>query len=199
MGRVLVACEFSGIVRDEFLSLGHDAVSCDLLASERPGPHILGDVREHLGDGWDLMVAFPPCTHLAVSGARWFKDKSQLQHEALEFVRVLMCAPMPSIAIENPVGVISTHIRRPDQTIQPWQFGHGESKRTCLWLKNLPRLRPTQLVDGEVPRVHRLPPSPDRWKERSRTYPGIARAMAKQWGAWIEQCDCGAKLSVEGL
>lgn len=181
--RVLVACEFSGAVRDAFLALGHDAVSCDLLPSESDGPHMQGDVLSIITDpGWDLMVAHPPCTHLAVSGARWFKDKQQEQAEALDFVRALLEAPIPRIALENPVSVISSRIRKPDQIIQPWQFGHGEVKATCLWLKNLPPLVPTDIVDGRVARVHRTPPGPDRWKERSRTLVGIASAMAAQWG-----------------
>ena len=180
--RVLVACEFSGIVRDAFIAAGHDAVSCDLLPSERPGPHVQGDVRELLGDGWDLMVAFPPCTHLAVSGAKWFKFKRDLQAEALDFVRLLMGAPIPRIAVENPVSVISSQIRKPDQIVQPWMFGDGVQKTTCLWLTNLPRLVPTDIVKGREQKVWREPPSPDRWKIRSRTYLGFARAMATQWG-----------------
>src|SRR5690606_15331031 len=180
--KVLVACEFSGIVRDAFLERGHDAISCDLLPTEREGPHYQGDVRDILHDGWDLMVAHPPCTHLAVSGARWFKDKQQEQEEALAFVRTLMDAPIPRIAVENPVSVISSRIRKPDQIIQPWMFGHGETKKTCLWLTNLPPLVPTDIVEGREARVHRMPPGPDRWKERSRFYPGIAAAMADQWG-----------------
>lgn len=180
--RVLVACEFSGTVRDAFRALGHDAWSCDLLQTDVDGPHIMGDVREVLGDGWDLMVAHPPCTHLAVSGARWFRDKAQEQADALEFVRVLMSAPIPRIAIENPVSVISSRIRKPDQVIQPWMFGHGETKATCLWLKGLPKLVPTKMVEGREQRVHRLPPGPDRWKLRSVTFKGIAEAMASQWG-----------------
>jgi len=180
--RVLVACEFSGVVRDAFTARGHYALSCDLLPSERPGEHILGDVRDILSDGWDMMIAHPPCTHLAVSGARWFKYKQQEQQEALEFVKELMAAPIPKICIENPISIISTRIRKPDQIIHPWQFGHGETKATCLWLKNLPKLIPTDIVDGREQRIHNMPPGPDRWRERSRTFPGIARAMAKQWG-----------------
>lgn len=180
--RVLVACEFSGVVRDAFLAAGHDAVSCDLLPSERPGPHVQGDVRAILGQGWDLLIAHPPCQHLAVSGARWFKDKLQEQAEALAFVRLLMAAPVPRIAVENPVSIISSRIRKPDQIVQPWQFGHGETKATCLWLKGLPKLVPTEVVEGRVARVHRASPGPDRWKDRSRTYAGIAAAMAAQWG-----------------
>lgn len=179
--RVLIACEFSGTVRDAFLRRGHDAMSCDLLPTEVPGPHYQGDVLTILGDWWDLMIAHPPCTHLAVSGSRWFKDKAQEQADALEFVRRLMDAPIPRIAVENPISVISSRIRKPDQILQPWQFGHGETKATCLWLKNLPNLVPTDIVAGREARVHRMPPGPDRWKERSRTYVGIAAAMAEQW------------------
>lgn len=182
MMRVLVACEYSGRVRDAFRALGHDAISCDLLPTETDGPHYQGDVRDILHDGWDLMVAHPPCTHLAVSGARWFKDKVTEQAEALDFVRLLLDAPIPRIALENPVSIISSEIRKPDQVIQPWQFGHGETKATCLWLKGLPKLVPTNIVDGREARVHRMPPGPARWKERSRTYQGVAFAMAEQWG-----------------
>lgn len=181
--RVLVACEFSGVVRDAFAALGHEAMSCDLLPSETPGPHYRGDVRDVLGAGWDLMVCHPPCTHLAVSGARWFKDKRDQQELALYFVRLLLNAPIPRIALENPVSIISSRIRKPDQVIQPWQFGHGEVKATCLWLRNLPKLVPTKIVEGREARVHRMPPGPDRWKERSRTFSGIAQAMADQWSA----------------
>jgi len=180
--RVLVACEYSGTVRDAFIARGHDALSCDLLPTEKPGPHYQGSVLDILGDGWDLMVCHPPCTHLAVSGARWFKDKQQEQQEALQFVRTLLDAPIPRIALENPVSIISSRIRKPDQIIQPWQYGHGETKATCLWLKGLQPLTPTNIVDGRENRVHRMAPSPTRWKERSRTYPGIAAAMASQWG-----------------
>jgi site-specific DNA-cytosine methylase len=179
--RVLVACEFSGIVRDAFIKRGHDAVSCDLLPTERPGSHIQDDVLKHL-EGWDLIIAHPPCTHLAVSGARWFKEKVKEQAEAIEFVRLLMEAPCNRIAIENPVSVISSKIRKPDQIIQPWQFGHGETKATCLWLKGLPLLKPTNIVSGRDNRIFKMPPSPDRWRERSRTFHGVADAMAAQWG-----------------
>jgi len=179
---VLIACEFSGIVREAFKAKGHDALSCDLLPSEIPGNHYQGDVRDIIDNGFDLMIAHPPCTHLAVSGARWFKDKKVEQKEALDFVRFLMDANIPKIAIENPISIISSHIRKPDQIIQPWQFGHGETKKTCLWLKNLPLLQPTNIVDGRKDRIHKLPPSETRWKERSRTYKGIAQAMADQWG-----------------
>lgn len=180
--RVLVACEFSGVVRDAFLRRGHDAWSCDLLPTESPGPHIQGDVLDVLDGGWDLMIAHPPCTHLAVSGARWFKDKVVEQKLALDFVRALLEADIDRIALENPVSIISSKIRKPDQIIQPWQFGHGETKATCLWLKGVSPLRETNVVDGRAARVHRLPPGPDRWKERSRTFHGIAAAMAEQWG-----------------
>jgi site-specific DNA-cytosine methylase len=190
--RVLIACEFSGVVRDAFAALGHDAWSCDLLPTDSPGKHYEGDVRDILGKGWDLMVAHPPCTHLAVSGARWFADKKEEQAEALEFVRLLLNAPIQKIALENPVGIISTKVRKPDQIIQPYQFGHEATKTTCLWLKNLTKLEPTQLVEkGErhvtksgksLPKWYNLPPSQDRWKIRSATFPGIAAAMATQWG-----------------
>lgn len=180
--KVLVACEFSGIVRDAFRDAGHNAISCDLLPSEIPGNHYQGDVRDIIDNGFDLMIAHPPCTHLAVSGARWFKDKKVEQKGALDFVRFLMDTNIPKIAIENPISIISSHIRKPDQIIQPWQFGHGETKATCLWLKNLPKLQPTNVVEGRTARVHKLPPSATRWKERSRTFEGIAHAMAEQWG-----------------
>jgi hypothetical protein len=180
--RVLVACEFSGVVRDAFIRAGHEAMSCDLLPTEVPGPHYQGYVRDVLDDGWDIGVMHPPCTHLAVSGARYFYRKQAEQAEALEFVRLLLDAPIPRIALENPVSIISSRIRKPDQIIQPWQFGHGETKATCLWLKGLPPLTPTNIVEGREQRVHRMPPGPDRWRERSRTFLGIAEAMADQWG-----------------
>jgi site-specific DNA-cytosine methylase len=182
--RVLVACEYSGRVRDAFIANGHDAMSCDLLPTDSPGPHYQGDVRDILNDGWDLMIAHPPCTHLAVSGARHFAAKiaDGRQKAALDFVIWLMNAPIDKIAIENPISVISSKIRKPDQIIQPWQFGHGETKATCLWLKNLPKLTATDVVDGREARVHKMPPSEDRWKLRSTTYQGIANAMADQWG-----------------
>ena len=185
--KVLVACEFSGIVRDAFIKLGHDAMSCDILPTERPGPHYHGDVFDIIRDGWDLMIAHPPCTHLAVSGARHFAEKiaDGRQAEALEFVRRLFDADVPRIALENPVSIISSRFRKPEQIIQPWQFGHGETKATCLWLKNLPRLVPTNIVDGREAKVHRMPPSPTRWRDRSRTFQGIASAMADQWGAFV--------------
>ena len=180
--KVLVACEFSGVVRDAFRRLGHDAWSCDLLSTDADGPHIVGDVLAVLHDGWDMMIAHPPCTFLAVSGARWFKDRMPQQQQAIGFVRMLLDAPIEKIAIENPIGVLSTRVRKPCQIIQPWQFGHGETKATCLWLKNLPKLVPTKVVDGRAAKVHRMPPSKDRWKKRSITYSGIAKAMAEQWG-----------------
>lgn len=188
---VLVACEFSGIVREAFRARGHNAWSCDLLPSEKPGSHHTGDVltfirrTPYLFDPlihWDLLIAHPPCTHLAVSGARWFKDKQAEQAEALEFVCKLLTCGIPRIALENPVSIISSRIRKPDQIIQPWQFGHGETKATCLWLKNLPPLKPTNIVSGRDNRVHFASPGPNRWKERSRTLQGIAEAMAQQWG-----------------
>lgn len=185
---MLVACEYSGVVRDAFLRRGHDAMSCDLLPTESLGPHYQGDVLDILNKGWDLMIAHPPCTHLAVSGARWFEEKTEAQKEAIVFVRLLMKAPIPRIAIENPIGVLSTRIREPDQIIQPWQFGHGETKATCLWLKNLPPLVPTSVAAGREQRIWRLPPTPDRWKLRSRTYDGVAEAMAEQWGEAAIYC-----------
>jgi len=193
MGKVLIACEYSGTVRDAFLARGHDAMSCDLLPTDQPGPHYQGDVRDVLNQGWDLMIAHPPCTHLAVSGARWFKDKQAEQAEALDFVRLLLAAPIDRIALENPVSIISSKIRKPDQIIQPWMFGHEATKTTCLWLKNLPFLTPTDIVDKgarhvtksgrSLPDWYNLPPSEDRWKIRSKTFQGIANAMADQWGA----------------
>jgi len=182
--RVLIACEYSGRVRDAFIRRGHEAMSCDLLPTEVPGPHYQGPVEDVLGDGWDLMVAHPPCTHLAVSGSRHFPEKiaDGRQQEALEFVRLLMDAPIERWAIENPVSVISSAIRKPDQIIQPWEHGHGEVKATCLWLKNLPKLKPSQCVEGREERVWLMPPGPDRWKERSRTFEGVAEAMGDQWG-----------------
>ena len=184
MTRILVACEYSGAVRRAFRAIGFDAWSCDLLPSEDDSPyHMQCDVTGLLGDGWDAMICHPPCTDLSVSGARHFAAKiaDGRQGRALDFVRLLLAAPIPCIALENPVSVISSHIRKPDQIIQPWQFGHGETKATCLWLKNLPKLVPSDVVEGREARVHRMPPGPDRWKERSRTFPGIAAAMAAQW------------------
>lgn len=184
--RVLVVCEFSGIVRNSFAARGFDAWSIALLSSELPGDHIQGDVQELADWGWDLMIAHPPCTHLAVSGARWFKYKQREQAEALDFVRWLMDRPVSHIALENPISVISTQIRKPDQIIQPWQFGHGETKAICWWLKNLSLLRPTNVVGGREPRVHWEPPPSERWKNRSRWYHGIAEAMAVQWGDYVQ-------------
>ena len=189
--RVLVACEFSGVVRDAFRRRGHEAWSCDLLGPDDlpeqfrqqqfPNYHLEGDVTAWLFEKWDLMIAHPPCTYLAASGARWWAGKQREQAEALEFVFWLLDAPIPRIALENPVGRISTAIRKPDQIIQPWQFGHGETKTTCLWLKNLPKLQPTNIVPGRADRIHREPERKDRWLRRSVTYRGIAEAMAEQW------------------
>jgi site-specific DNA-cytosine methylase len=197
--RVLIACEYSGTVRDAFRARGHDAVSCDLLPTDATGPHWQGDVKDLLVPGcWDLMIAHPPCTYLSVSGMHWTKRglrDPQLTEDALEFVRLLMDAPIPRIAIENPVSVISTRIGKPDQIISPHQFAHDASKKTCLWLKGLPPLQPTQIVGPRIVNgrkrwgnqtdsgQNRLSPSPNRWKVRSATYPGIAAAMADQWGA----------------
>ena len=202
--RVLVACEFSGIVRDAFAARGHDAWSCDLLPSEAPGHHYEGDVLGILDPAavpmvgwqrWDLAIMHPSCTYLASSGERWFRNDARARpgvligearrrerEKAIDFVKLLWGAPIERIAIENPIGVLSTRWQKPSQIIQPWQFGHGEVKATCLWLKGLPPLRPTQIVEGRTARVHRAPPGIDRWKERSRTLPGIAAAMAEQWG-----------------
>ena len=195
--KVLIACEYSGTVRDAFRARGHDAMSCDLLPTDVPGPHYQGDVQEILRDGWDLMIAHPPCTYLSVSGMHWTRRglrDPQLTEDALAFVRLLMDAPIPRIAVENPVSIISTTIRRPDQTVQPWMFGHDASKKTCLWLKGLPLLKPTQIMEPRIVNgrkrwgnqtdsgQNRLGPSPDRWKIRSATYAGIAAAMAAQWG-----------------
>jgi len=185
--RVLIACEYSGTVRDAFIRGGHEAMSCDLLPTEVPGPHYMGDVRDVLDYPWDLMIAHPPCTHLSVSGARHFEPKrlDGRQQAAASFFLMLAKADIPRIAIENPVCVMSSLWRKPDQVIQPWQFGHGETKATCLWLKALHPLVPTNIVEGREPRVHWMPPGPDRWKERSRTFTGIAEAMAQQWGAGV--------------
>jgi len=181
--RILIACEFSGIVRDAFLEEGHLAMSCDLLPSESPGPHYQGDIFDVINDGWDMMIAFPPCTYLCNSGSRWYRE-SQEKADALVFVSRLLSAKIPKIALENPRGAISTNIRKPDQIIQPWQFGHTESKLTCLWLKNLPHLQPEKIIPfgNRYQRIIYEPPGNDRWKYRSRTYTGIARAMARQWG-----------------
>jgi len=182
--RVLVACEFSGIVREAFRRRGHDAWSCDLLPTEIPGPHIQGDVLDILEDGWDLMIAHPPCDPLAVSGARWFTAKRAdgRQQAGIDFFMALANAPIRQIAVENPVRIMSKIYRKPDQIIQPWMFGHGETKATCLWLTNLPPLVPTNIVSGREHRIHRMPPSQYRGKERSRFLPGVADAMSDQWG-----------------
>ena len=191
MKRILVACEFSGRVRDAFIKNGCDAISCDLLPTDQPGPHYQGDVLDILDDGFDLMVAHPSCQHLAVSGARWFKYKQKEQAEALDFVRRLLDADIPQICLENPVSVIASRIRKPDQIIQPYEYGHEASKKTCLWLKNLPKLKSTKIVGkGEfhitksgrkLPKWYNLPPSSDRSKIRSETFQGIADAMGEQW------------------
>lgn len=182
--RVLVACEYSGTVRDAFIAQGHDAMSCDLLPTDVPGPHYKGDVFDVIDYPWDLMIAHPPCTDLSVSGARHFeaKRKDGRQQASASFFMKLVKLDIPMIAIENPVCIMSTLYRKPDQIIQPWQFGHGETKATCLWLKNLPLLKHTNIVDGRENRIHKMPPSDDRWKLRSTTFKGIADAMAKQWG-----------------
>lgn len=189
--RVLVACEYSGRVREAFRALGHEAWSCDIeQAAEDSSPfHLVGDaVKVAAMPGWDLMIAHPPCTHLAVSGARHFEAKRAdgRQQAAIDLFMSFVNAPVPRIAIENPVCIMGSLYRQPDQVIQPWQFGHGETKATCLWLKGLQPLAPTHYVKGRVPRVHFMPPSPTRWKERSRTYQGIADAMAKQWGGYSD-------------
>lgn len=182
--KVLIACEYSGTVRDAFIKRGHDAMSCDLLPTDKPGPHYQGDVFDIINDGWDLMIAHPPCTHLAVSGARHFAAKiaDGRQQEGIDFFMRMIDAPVDRICVENPISIMSTKHRKPDQIVQPWQFGHGETKATCLWLKNLPLLKPTNIVEGREQRIHKLPPSPYRWKERSKTFQGIADAMAEQWG-----------------
>lgn len=183
--RILVACEFSGVVREAFRAKGHHAWSCDLLPADDFSPHHIQDdiFNLYLDErDWDLMIAHPPCTHLASSGARWFKDKIEEQKHSIHFFMRLIRCGIPRIAVENPVGIMSTHYRKPDQIIQPWQFGHGETKATCLWLKNLPKLIPTNIVDGREARIHKMPPSKDRWKLRSITYQGIAAAMSEQWG-----------------
>ena len=181
---VLVACEYSGRVRDAFTKKGHFAVSCDFLMSEQPGNHVVADVLDLLNmpGQWDMLLSFPPCTYLASSGARWWAGKKQEQLNALAFVYQLLHAKIDKIALENPIGRISTAIRKPDQIVQPWQFGHGETKSTCLWLKGLPLLQPSKIVSGREPRIHMLPPTSDRGKLRSLTYQGIADAMADQWG-----------------
>ena len=183
--KVLVACEYSGKVRDAFIAKGHDAMSCDLLPTDVEGPHYQGDVRDVLDYPWDLMVAHPPCTDLSVSGARHFAAKKMdgRQQASVSFFMMLAKADIPRFAIENPVCIMSSLWRRPNQIVQPWQYGHGETKATCLWLKGLPELVPTNVVEGRSDRIHKMPPSPDRWKMRSATYQGIADAMAEQWGS----------------
>lgn len=183
--KVLVACEFSGRVRDAFIKAGHDAVSCDLLPTESRGPHYTGNVLDILNDGWDLMIAHPPCTYLCVSGARWWANRQSEQKAAIEFVLTLARAPIKRIAIENPIGILSSVWRKPTQIIQPWQFGHGETKATCLWLKNLKPLSATRVVSGRENKIHRASPNKDRWKIRSLTYQGIADAMADQWDYFL--------------
>lgn len=199
--RILIACEYSGAVRDAFLALGHDAMSCDLLPTDAPGPHYQGDVFDIIGDGWDLMIAHPPCTYLSSSGVRWLyetpknpkpgvlygEERQQAQTDAVQFVKDLLDAPTDRIAVENPQGVLSSLFRPPDQYIQPWEHGHGETKKTGLWLKNLPPLLPTDVVEGRENRIWRMAPSEDRWKLRSETYVGIARAMAAQWGGDVRE------------
>lgn len=182
--RVLVACEYSGRVRDAFIALGHEAMSCDLLPTDAPGPHYQGDVFDVIDYPWDLMIAHPPCTDLSVSGARHFEAKrlNGRQQRSASFFMRLAKVYIPMIAIENPICIMSRLWRKPNQIIQPWQFGHGETKATCLWLKGLPLLTPTNVVEGRADRIHKLPPSTDRWKIRSETYQGIADAMALQWG-----------------
>jgi len=182
--KVLIGCEFSGVVRDAFIKRGHYAISCDILPTEKPGPHYQGDIMEVLTDWYDLAIFHPPCTHLAVSGARHFAEKRKdgRQQAAIDFFMALVNAPIEKICIENPISIMSTVYRKPDQIIQPWQFGHGETKATCLWLKGLPMLEPTNIVNGREARIHKMPPSKDRAKLRSITYQGIADAMAQTWG-----------------
>ena len=186
--KILIACEYSGVVRDAFIKLGHDAISCDLLPTDAPGPHYQGDVRELLDYPFDLMIAHPPCTHLSVSGARHFAEKriDGRQQAAVSFFMMLAKSDIPMIAIENPVCIMSSLYRKLDQVIQPWQFGHSETKATCLWIKGLPLLQPTNIVEGREARVHRMAPGPDRWKERSKTFSGIGEAMANQWGGSMQ-------------
>ncbi len=184
--KVLIACEYSGRVRDAFIRAGHDAMSCDLLPTDAPGPHYEGSLFDVIDYPWDLAIFHPPCTHLAVSGSRHFAAKRMdgRQQSAVSFFMQIVrrAAHIPRTAIENPVCVMSSLYRQPDQVIQPWMFGHGETKATCLWLKGLPKLRPTDIVEGREPRIHKMPPSADRWKLRSATYQGVADAMANQWG-----------------
>lgn len=189
--KILVACEYSGVVRDAFIAVGHDAMSCDLLPSDSSGPHYQGDLFDVIDYPWDLAIMHPPCTHLSVSGSRHFAAKrvDGRQQSAVSFFMALVrrSEHIPMTAIENPVCIMSTLYRKPDQVIQPWQFGHGETKATCLWLKGLAPLQPSNIVEGRSDRVHRMPPGPDRWKERSKTFSGIAKAMAEQWGNTMDQ------------
>ena len=189
--KVLVACEYSGTVRDAFIQLGHDAMSCDLLPTDVPAPHYQGDVFDVIDYPWDIAIFHPPCTHTSVSGARHFAEKRMdgRQQAAVSFFMQLVrrSSHIPGTAFEQPVSIMSSFYRKPDQIIQPWQFGHGETKATCLWLRGLPLLVPTNIVDGRADRIHKMPPSPDRWKERSKTYHGIADAMADQWSKSHEQ------------
>jgi hypothetical protein len=193
--KILIACEYSGTVRDAFIKKGHDAISCDLLPTDKTGPHYQGDVFDIINDGFDLMIAHPPCTYLTVSANKWYKDqperksgtlvgarRREAREESIEFFLKLYNCGIPKIAIENPIGVLSSRFRKPDQVLQPWMFGHGETKATCLWLKGLPLLTPTDVVDGREQRLHYLPKTEDRWKIRSVTFQGIADAMAEQWG-----------------
>ena len=182
--RVLIACEYSGRVRDAFIKKGHDSISCDILPTDSHGPQYQGDVKDMLDEHWDMIIAFPPCDHLAVSGARWFKEKQAdgRQQQGIDFFMMFANHPCEKIAIENPVGIMSTLWRKPNQIVQPWQFGHGETKATCLWLKGLPKLKPTNIVEGRENRIWKMSPSKDRAKKRSLTYQGIAGAMAEQWG-----------------
>lgn len=180
--KILIACERSGVVREAFTRLGHEALSVDLEPSDLPGNHYQGSILDVIEQDWDMMIAFPPCTHLCVSGARWFKNKKQEQKEAIMFFLRLAYCHIPKIAIENPIGIMSTAYRKPDQIIQPWQFGHGETKATCLWIKGLPLLKPTNIVQGREARIHKMAPSKDRSYQRAKTYQGIADAMADQWG-----------------
>jgi hypothetical protein len=188
--KILIACEESQTVTIAFRNLGIEAYSCDILpcSGGHPEWHIQGDVLNVLNDGWDMMIAFPPCTHLAVSGAKHFKQKQKdgRQQQGIDFFMEMVNAPIPIKAIENPIGIMSTKYRKPDQIIQPWQFGHGETKATCLWLFGLPKLTPSNIVEGREQRLHRLPPSPDRAKIRSKTFPGIANAMAEQWSEYLK-------------
>lgn len=184
--KVIIGCEYSGIVRDAFIALGHDAMSCDLLGTEKPGPHYQGDIFDVIDYPWDIGIFHPPCTDLSVSGARHFAAKWMDGRQAASvsfFMRLQKAAAhIPGTAFENPISIMSSLWRKPDQIIQPWQFGHGETKATCLWLKGLPPLVPTEIVEGREQRIHKMPPSADRWKLRSTTYAGIAKAMAQQWG-----------------